>query len=402
MNVLNLSLIFLVIVVVTWLRQPLFLALSAGILTTIVLFRISAADALNVLIQQSVSWETIEMLLSFYLIIFVQMMLEKRGRLMKTQDAFDSLIRNPRLNTMISPAIMGLLPSAAVMAVCARMVDRSCGNHLDSKSKTFVSCYYRHIPEMFLPTFPVILLALSITKQNAGAFILVMLPLVLISSIIGYCFYVRKLPKTSVALQNSNSKKDMRLSLLRNLWALLAILLIIILFNIPVWIAAPIVIVFNYFIDRFSPHELPDMLLHSAEPVLLGNMYLVMLFKGIISHTGVLSELPAFFNQFPIPIALSFAFIFFFATIISGSQAIVALCLPMAFSSVPSAGLPLLVMLMGIAWSAMQISPTHICSFVAANYYHTSINDIALKGFLPAIVFSCACYLYYLILTIFF
>ena len=46
------------------------------------------------------------------------------------------------------------------------------------------------------------------------------------------------------------------------------------------------------------------MFIRSAEPVLLGNMYLIMLFKGIVSYTGVLSEMPAFFGQFPIPLSL--------------------------------------------------------------------------------------------------
>ena len=146
MDVLFLVIIFLVIVAVVWLKKPLYLAMIAGILATIFLFRIHPADAARVLLQQTCAWETIEMLLSFYLIIFIQLMLEKRGRLVNAQTAFNRLIRNPRMNTIISPAIMGLLPSAAVMTVCAEMVDHSCGDALDNKTKTFVASYYRHIP----------------------------------------------------------------------------------------------------------------------------------------------------------------------------------------------------------------------------------------------------------------
>ena len=50
--------------------------------------------------------------------------------------------------------------------------------------------------------------------------------------------------------------------------------------------------------------------------------------------------------------------IFFFGTIISGSQAIIVLCMPLAFAAEPQAGLALFLLLMGMTYAAMQISPT--------------------------------------------
>ena len=68
--------------------------------------------------------------------------------------------------------------------------------------------------------------------------------------------------------------------------------------------------------------------------------------------------------------------------------------MPMAFLAFPQGGIPLLVMLMSIAWAAMQISPTHVCSFVAADYYHTTLGDIVVRAFIPVIVFSIISYGY--------
>lgn len=48
----------------------------------------------------------------------------------------------------------------------------------------------------------------------------------------------------------------------------------------------------------------------------------------------------------PVPLPLVFALIFFFGTIISGSNAIISLCLPMAMAAVPDGGVALLVLLM--------------------------------------------------------
>ena len=126
MEVAKLGLIFCIIVVIIWLKYPLYLAMTAGILGAILLFQIPVTEALLLLGRQTIAWETIDLLLSFYVIIFLQLMMEKKGRLKNARDSFDHLLRNRRLNTIISPAIMGLLPSAAVMTICADMVDKTC------------------------------------------------------------------------------------------------------------------------------------------------------------------------------------------------------------------------------------------------------------------------------------
>lgn len=51
-------------------------------------------------------------------------------------------------------------------------------------------------------------------------------------------------------------------------------------------------------------------------------------------------------------------------------------------------GIALLVLLMSIAWAAMQISPTHVCAFVACNYYGTTLGDLFAKA-MPVLVPFC-------------
>lgn len=394
MDILSLLMVFLVIVAIIWIKKPLFLAMAGGIVAAVLLFGISPGEAVRILGRQTVAWDTIDVLLSFYLIIFLQLMLEKKGRLENARKSFHCLLRNRRMNTIVSPAIMGLLPSAAVMTICADMVDKSCEDYLDARDKTFVACYYRHIPEMFLPTFPAVLLGLTLSGQNAGMFVICMIPMVIAACAIVNVTHLRKLPKTMPPLVQTADKKAEILSLLRNLWTLIAVLLIIILFNLSVCVAAPLVIAANYVWDRFRLRDLPELLLRSAEPVLLGNMYLIMLFKGILSYTGVIGLLPSFFAQFPISLTMSFGLLFFAGTVISGSQAIIALCMPMAFLAFPDGGIPFLVMLMSIAWAAMQISPTHVCSFVAADYFGTILGDIVVRALAPVVAFSVIAYGY--------
>lgn len=393
-----LSIVFLVIVAVLWLKRPLYMAIISGIIASILLFQIPFPTALEVLARQSIARDTIDVLLSFYFVTFLQKMLEKRDRLKEAQRAFNSLLRNRRLNAALSPAILGLLPSAAVMTVCAGMVDQTCADALDKRDKMLVACYYRHIPEMFLPTFSPVLLALTLSGAKAGLFVCGMLPMVLVACLLPYFVYLRRLPAEMPSAEGRRSQEA--LCLVKNLWPLAAVVLIIIFFDLSVCIAAPLVILADYVAERFRVQELPGLLRDAVEPILLGNMYLIMLFKGIITHTGVVSMLPEFFSLFPIPITMSFALIFFVGTVVSGSQAMIALCLPMAMAAIPTGGLPLLIMLMSIAWAAMQISPTHVCSFVAADYFKTTLGDLVIRALPIVVVFSVIAYVYGQLLTL--
>lgn len=387
-KIICLGLVFLVIVLLIRARKPLWLAIGGGILASILLYRIHPADAVQVLSRETVSSENISVLLSFYLVTFLQKMLEHRNRLSNAQQAFSVLFQNRRINAAVSSTIIGLLPSAAVMTVCAEMVDHSCGQALDKKEKLFVSCYYRHIPEMFLPTFSAVLLALTINQQNAGLFVLCMLPSVAAAYLLPFFFYLRKVPIGDIQPMAAAEKRRNLLILLRNLWSLMAVVLLIICFGLTVCQATPLVILAELLVDRFRPRELLSILREAAEPVLLVNIYLVMLFKAIITYTGVVAILPDFFQQFPIPVAVSFALIFFAGSVISGSQAIIALCLPMAMAAIADGGIALMVLLMSITWAAMQISPTHVCAFVACQYYHTTLGDLLVKA-VPVLIPFC-------------
>lgn len=83
------------------------------------------------------------------------------------------------------------------------------------------------------------------------------------------------------------------------------------------------------------------------------------MFKDIITYAGVIHELPVFFGGLPIPLPMVFALIFFFGTIISGSNAIIPLCM----LAMPDAGVPLLVLLMSTAYEPCRYPlPMYACS----------------------------------------
>lgn len=374
------------------------MAIGGGLVTAILCFRIPPKEALLVIVEGAASKETMSVVLGFYSITFLQRMLEKRNRLKQAQESLDDLFHNRRINASLAPAVIGLLPSAGALLISGAMVKDSCGGHMSDEDMTFTASFFRHIPESFLPTYSSILLALTLTGVSPSGFVLAMLPMVAALFALGYFFMLRKIPKQTEAARHVTKRAALK-KFGQSLWSIALIIGIILIFDVPVYLAAPIGIVVNAVMDRFLAKELLPMVRSALEPVIIGNTILIMVFKNVLTYVGVIEELPGVFSQLPLSPVVIFALIFFFGTIVSGSQAIVALCLPMAMAAVPGADLPLVVLLISTSYAAMQLSPTHICLFIAVEYFGTGMGAL-IKRTIPVI--GCFCVIlsvYYLLLN---
>lgn len=400
MDVLKLCIVFAAIVAVLWLKRPLYLAILAGLLVSILVYQIPVLTAASIMGRAAISKGTITVILSLYSITLLQRMLEKRSRLKEAQKALDNLFHSRRLNASLAPAVIGLLPSAGAMTICGAMVEEASQDSLSTEDKAFVTSFFRHVPESFLPTYTSILLALNLSGIPIGKFVAVMIPMVASLFVLGHVFYLRKIPKEIHTGEKADGRKE-SLRLIRNLWSLAAVVAMILMTDIPVYVATPMVIFVNYFVDRFDWSVFAPMIRTAFEPKIILNTFLVMIFKDIITYTDVVAQLPDLFGSLPIPLPLVFALIFFAGSIISGSTAIISLCIPMAFAAMPGGGVALLMLLMCFSYAAMQISPTHVCLYVAIEYFQVSIGDIV-KRTIPVITCFCViCYGYYMLLTVF-
>ena len=401
MDIIKLLIVFAVIIVVLKCKCKLFVAMLAAIAASVLLWRIPPLQCLRLLWSATWNWDNFTVLLVLYVITFLQRLLERRSQLKKAQLDLDGIFHNRRINATLAPLFIGLLPSAAAAIICGDIVSEACGDDLETDEKAFVTSYFRHIPESFLPTYSSIIIMSNLCGVGVGPFVLGMLPLVAVLYLLGYLFYIRKLPRDTGTHPGQNKWRSAA-ALVKHLWSLIVIIVLILAFNIPVWAAILAVTVICWFVYRFPAGELPDIAKSAFEPVLIVNSYLILVFKEFLTFTGVITALPDFFSRLPIPTFLIFALIFFFGTVVSGSTAIIALCTAMAFAAIPGSGMPLMVFLMSFSYAAMQISPTHVCLTVVADYYHTTLGGIVKKTIPVLICFCAVSILYYLLLTLVF
>lgn len=398
MEFLKLAIVFGVIVLLLVCKRPLWQAILGGLAATALFFGILPPDMLKLTGKVVTGWSSLSVLLSLYLITFLQRILESRSQIRLAQEDLNRLFHNRRINIIGACLFIGLLPSAASMLLCAELVKNATGGYLEPKEQAFVSSWFRHIPECVLPTYTSVLLMLSLSGVETARFMAGMIVPVVILGALGYFVYLRKVPTAVDTPKSENRLKDFG-RLIGHLWSLILILVLILVFHLQVVLAVLITIVLSIFVYRIRPAELKTFVFYAFEKKMLGNTFLVLVLKEFLAFTGVLTRLPDALSALPLPMYLIFGLLFFLATLINGSTAAIAMGTPLAFAAIPG-GAPLMIYLMCMTHAANQLSPTHICLVVATDYYHVTLGDLVHKTLPLTVTFCVLITLYYNLLLL--
>ena len=396
MNVLYLALVFAVIVGILAMRRPLYLAIGGGLLAMILLYRFSPSVVLEQFAAVFRSWDSMQVLLSLYLITWLQRLLERRQIIMKGQQALNGLFHNRRINAGGAPVFIGLLPSAAAMTLCADIVKESTDGYLNPREQAFITSWMRHLPECMLPTNPAVLLMVGFSGIPVSRFMLGMLVPALTLGLLAYFPYLRRLKKEPDSPASENQGREL-VNMLRYFWPLLLIITLIMGFNVQVVPAALLVLLAMVLICGFKPAELWSTAKSAFEGKVILSTFLLLLLKEFIGCTRVMEQLPALLSGLPIPTYMVFVLLFFLGGIVSGSSGIIALGMPLV-SSVMGSGLPVVILLMCISHGANQLSPVHICLEISASYYKVSMGELIRKSILPVLIFCLLMLGYYQLL----
>lgn len=401
MDLLKLVAVFASLVLVLRFNKPLHLAIIVATLSTVLLFKIPVDLTLKSLIAGATSWSTIQLLLVLYLITFLQKMLQRKGDLQNAKDSIDNIFKNRRISTSVAPMILGMMPSVATVFICADFVKPNTDGYLEVSEQAAVTSFFRHISELFFPTYASILVAINLTEGRVavGTFVLLMLPMVLALLLIGRFIYLRKIPKEISHEIDSNLGDNWKL-LLTSLWTVIAIVVLIIAFELDVWLSVLIILIIYMLINKFNFSSLKKIAVEAFETNLMLNMLLIMVFKEILSSANVIQELPALFESLPIPGEVIMFLLFLFGTMISGSQAMIVLGIPIAIETIApgQSFTPLFILLMCTTYATMQLTPIHVCLPACAEYYDVGLGTMIRKTIPMIFTFLVVSIVYYFVL----
>lgn len=399
-NLIKLVIVFAIIVAIIWAKKPLHWAFIAGIIATALICMIPVDQCGKVIWSVVTDWGKMAIVLDIYLITFLQRLLDKRKQIQLAQVDMINLFNNRIVNALLIPIIIGFLPSPAALILCGEIVDQATGDYMDAKEKAIITSYFRHIPESFLPTYPVILLLCGFSGLPISSFVIAMLPPVIVLFVVGYFVYLRKLP-TKTGMEITVTKKEAAIGLFKHIWSLVLIMVLIMGVGLSVEISIGIVLLLCFIVYKVTPKEIVELLPKAFDKVMILSTLMIFIFQGFLSHAGILASLISAFQALPIPAFIMFALLIFVGGVLTGAQGIIAVVAPLAFAAIPGFGIPLVMLLGCFAWASNQLSPTHVCVVVAANYFKVDFSDMVKKVIPCLAVYLVFAFLYYHVLLLF-
>jgi hypothetical protein len=356
------------------------------------------------------------------LILVLSSSMELAGQMQRMLKNFQGLVTSPRLNLVIFPALIGLLPMPGGAVFSAPMV-KELGIHtkFSEAQLSFVNYWFRHIWEYWWPLYPGILLTTVITEISLVAIIGVMCPFTAVALWLGY--RALKVPGSLRANPGKGFKTTSSKNRRPPLWPffkeLMPILLVIfpglgmgVLFSklfpafsiskeIGLILALCMAIVWVWHQNKTPGKKILATL---TDPQLLKMMYMIagiLIFKGILTDSHAAAAISQELTNMHIPLVL-IAVLLPLVVGLSGGIVIayVGSTLPILVPMIQSMGeapfLPAYVMLILVSgFMGVMLSPMHLCFLLTNQYFGVTLGSVYRHLWLPCVSLVAAGLIYF-------
>lgn len=397
-------------------------AFLLGALLLSLLFTMPAQNLLLSFGKAVIYPKTLSLALIVSLILILSNSMEQTGQMQRMLEAFKGLVANKRLNLIVFPALIGLLPMPGGAVFSAPMVKQlGEDSNLSGSQLSFTNYWFRHIWEYWWPLYPGILLATVLADVNLALLVLIMSPLTLIAVSFGYAVLKRagsnapqvKSPRTQ------RSAKPFWIELLPILIVIIPGLLMGLFLSrlVPaITVGKELGLIIALFlaigwVARKNHQTVSRLLKHSASRELLKMVYMIfaiLVFKEILEDSGAVVMISEELIRLNIPVFVISITLPFLVGIITGiTVAFVGstfpILIPLIHSLDPGTSLmPYVMLAMTCGFAGVLISPLHLCLILSNEYFKADMKAVYRLLWLPCgglIVVSC---LYFFGLRLFF
>jgi uncharacterized protein len=411
-TLINLVITFLFIVFL--LRKKLHLGLVMFLAAVLlgILFQVNLINQLLTVKRAIISPTFLQLGVALNIIMFLENVLRNKGYLQKTLHSLKVLIPNPKINMLILPAFLGLLPSSGGAVFSAPLV-AAAGKDLgmSAEEKSQVNYWFRHLWEFFFPLYPGIILAAKILALPVGKISLTLCWFFFIAVITGYFLIVRKIGGTGVkmevpiesrvpdqTLRSELDKKRALFDLLAGIWPVVLIVLVVLVFHADVGLTVVSILVLLLFMNRYRPQELKKLWRESFAVSLIYLIAGILIFKEMLQTSGVVDLLPVYLKSMGIPdllVVICLTFLVAFSTGIS--QAYIATTFPLLLGIIGTGsgirpGMMILAFISGFV--GIMLSPVHLCLVLTVQYYKADFVKVWRSVIIPSAVLLLAAILF--------
>jgi len=356
-------------------------AIALGLFTVL-----PAEDYLLVLFNGLWNSITIMLVISIILLGVLGHILKETGALEEIIENLNTLISDIRIIAVAMPMLVGMLtvPGGAILSapLCAEA-----GTRLEATPvrQAVINNWFRHVLYFMFPLFPSLIIASQLSGISLSRFFLHNLPLTIVGVIFGFIFLFKGYNHEKDFKNNSFSWNKVG-RLLQSILPLIIILILVVFFEFyfPLALLIGIIIALlnylpgknlkNELVNRFRTMIIPGIKLPVAL-VIVG----IMLYKEMLTHTGVISDMTNMVLDLGIPVIILIAVISFLVGMLTGdNSASVVILFPLFTPLIPAGGAvtaAYFAFLYAGSTAGHIISPAHPCFSLTKEYYGVEVKD---------------------------
>ncbi len=326
---------------------------------------------------------TFELIGIIFFIYLLNIVLEKLRKFEGIVTSLQSMIKDYRLIMIFISSFVALLPVQGGAIFSAPMIKKiGEKNQISPEKNMFINYWFRHVWNFVWPLFPDIILYSLLLGIPLKTLIVTLLPLSVIVFFTGTIWVYRNLSKTLSYEKEENTKYIKRLrDLIQNIWPVLIIILLVLLFDISLLFALILVIMVLFILHPEIRIQIPSLFFDSikASYKTLLLCFGVLIFKEMFEYSKVIELLPDYFSSIGIPIQGILIIVPFLIGFFTGSDiAYIAICVPIfLFFLIDTNGIIMshIVLLYVAGYIGIMSTPMHLCLAITKDYFHIQISQ---------------------------
>jgi integral membrane protein (TIGR00529 family) len=386
-ELLKIGIVFFIVLILTFKRVNLWIALLAGTFLLGLLFRLPFQSIVKDLFISIVERGTLLLLGAFVAILLFSTLLKETGRMEEILDAFRGIFKDIRVVIALLPAMIGLMPIMGGALISAPMVvEGSDELKLSPERRTFINYWFRHVWQYTLPTYPSLILAATLIKIPVRNLGWINLPLTLTAVVTGIFFGFWGVSKSTRIKNLSNTPSVLRL--FYNLCPLLLGLILVVAFQVELAYAFGLVILGMIIFYKMSGSVVLKGFKESLNIELLLTVAIVMGFKKVLESSGAVHSVSSVLLSSEVPLWLIAIWVPFLVGLITGvTIAPIAISFPVLiplFQNDPHF-LNYMVLAFASGISGDLLSPFHLCLILTKDYFRADLKGVYRFVWMPTV-----------------
>jgi len=414
---------FLIILFAIQKKWSLGSAFLIGAILLGLLFGMAPLAILQSLAHSLTDAKTVSLGIIVSLILVLSHSMEKAGQMQRLLDRFQGLVVTPRVNLVIFPALIGLLPMPGGAIFSAPMV-KTLGKHLSISNSllSYINYWFRHIWEYWWPLYPGVLLTTTLANIDLGTFVLFSLPLSSVALLAGYWPLQALREGAPAASGPPVPDRPPLLPILREMAPIIIVIGLglgsgaILTPILKMWkiaigkevgliLALLLAIGWVWRANGVSRENRREILVQRQLWHMFAMVAAILMFKGMLEDSQAVTQVSEELLRWRIPLLpITMILPFLIGGVIGLTVGFVGTTFPIIISLVHSFGesqymLPYMMLALVCGFLGVLLSPLHLCLLLSNAYFQTNITAVYRHIWIPCLFLIVSAVLYFLLLS---